>query len=113
MSNPVSLTEVAARRVREIMESKEGATGIRISVEPKGCMGLSYVLGLTYETDLDHSLDSIEVEDKGIKICIDKRAYDFVSGTVIDFTDDGLGSQFIFANPNAKNKCVCGNSFCV
>lgn len=113
MSNPINLTEVAARKVREIMADKNNVMGIHVSVEPKGCMGLSYVLTLEYETGIDPLIDSVVNEDKGIKIFIDKRAYEFLNGTIIDFADEGLNPRFIFNNPNAKNKCNCGTSFCV
>lgn len=113
MSNPVSFTETAARRVREIMNGKDDVVGIRVAVEPKGCMGLSYILGFEYTSELDPTIDNVIIEDKDIKVYIDKRAYEFLNGTIIDFIDDGFGSQFVFNNPNAKNKCGCGNSFCV
>lgn len=113
MSNPVSLTEIAAKRIREIINNNDNVIGIRVSVKPKGCMGLSYSLELEYKTEIDPSLDSFLYQDKGVNIYIDKKAQNFLSGTMVDFKDEGLNAEFVFMNPNAKNTCSCGSSFCV
>lgn len=113
MQNPISLTESAARRLKEIISSTQDVIGARISVQPKGCMGLSYILELEYSTEIDPMIDNVIIEEKGVKLYIDKKAYDFLNGTTVDFIDEGLGSKFSFDNPNAKNRCSCGNSFCV
>ena len=110
----IKLTDSAAKRIKDMIEDKNGEViGIRIGVKPKGCLGPSYFMDLERKSDIDHSLDSFVQEDKGISIFIEKKAYDFVNGTEIDFLDEGFKSEFVFNNPNAKNKCGCGTSFCV
>ena len=51
------------------------------------------------------------IEDKGVRLVIDKKALMFVIGTEMDFVDDEIKSEFVFNNPNAKGKCGCGESF--
>jgi len=110
----IKLTESAAQKIRDMIKDKEGdIVGIRIGVKPKGCLGLSYFMDFEKKSDIDHSLDSFVQEDKGVSIFVEKKAYDFVSGTEIDFLDEGFRSEFVFNNPHAKNKCGCGSSFCV
>ena len=110
----IKLTESAAQKIRDMIKSGEGdIIGIRIGVKPNGCLGLSYFMDFEKRSDINHSLDSFVQEDKGISIFVEKKAYDFLSGTEIDFLDEGFKSEFVFNNPHAKNKCGCGNSFCV
>lgn len=48
---------------------------------------------------------------KGVNILIANRDLLFVSGSQMDFKDDGLSQQFVFENSRAVNKCGCGLSF--
>ena len=66
----MSLTDRAAERVKEIMESAERpALGLRVGVKNGGCAGMSYTMEWA-ETIAPH--DEI-VEDKGVKIFIEPR----------------------------------------
>lgn len=49
----------------------------------------------------------------GVTVYINPQALLKVTGTVLDFEEDDLGSQFVFNNPNAKGECGCGESFYV
>jgi iron-sulfur cluster assembly protein len=51
------------------------------------------------------------VEERGVRVVIDKRALMFVVGTEMDFVDNEIKSEFVFNNPNAKGTCGCGESF--
>lgn len=114
MSGVIRITSAAAQKIKALIDAdKEHIVGIRIGVKPKGCLGLSYYMDLEKKSDIDQSINSFVQEDNGILIYIEKKAYDFVSGTEIDFIDEGFRSEFVFNNPNAKQKCSCGNSFCV
>lgn len=114
MDSVIRLTDAAAERIKMLIDAnKENVVGIRVGVKAKGCLGLSYFLDLERKSDIDPAISSFIQEDKGVSIFIDKKAYDFISGTEIDFIDEGFRSEFIFNNPNAKQKCSCGSSFCV
>jgi len=104
---PVTFTDAAAARVREIMAGAEGKyLGVRVGVTNGGCAGMSYTM--------DYAADSKPfeevVEDKGVKIFIDPKAILFLIGTQMDFVQEKLGARFVFKNPNQTAACGCGES---
>ena len=56
--------------------------------------------------------DKIIIED-GLQIYVPKKAYVFLAGTLLDYSDGLNGKGFEFMNPNAKSSCGCGDSFSV
>ena len=51
------------------------------------------------------------IEDKGVKVFIDSNAIMYLLGTEMDYKTDKFSSQFVFKNPNEKERCGCGESF--
>lgn len=51
------------------------------------------------------------VQAHGVKVFVDSKALFYVVGTVMDYKDDEISSEFTFQNPNAKGGCGCGESF--
>ena len=51
------------------------------------------------------------VEAKGVRVVIEPGALLTIAGTTMDWREDEISAQFIFANPNAKAVCGCGESF--
>ena len=103
----VSLTDVAAARVREIMAKAETpAVGIRVGVKNGGCAGQEYTFA--YAESIG-PLDEV-VEDKGVTILIDPKAILFLIGSEIDYETTKLASKFVFRNPNQTDACGCGES---
>lgn len=108
--NTVRVTEKAASKAIEFAQ-KAGREhcGLKIAVQGGGCSGLQYVLELADGPD-----DSDKViTENGIEVYIPKRAFVFLAGTVLDFSDGLNGRGFEFHNPNAKRTCGCGDSFAV
>ena len=106
----VSLTDAAARRVKELVEKSERPVfGLRIGVKTTGCSGLGYVVEYAEERRQGEDV----VEDKGVAICIDPKAVMFLLGTEIDYEESTLQSGFVFRNPNETGRCGCGESFSV
>lgn len=52
-----------------------------------------------------------QVEQDGVRVFVHPKAILFVVGTVVDFVEDHIKSEFVFTNPNAKGECGCGESF--
>ena len=90
----ISLTNSAAERVRNYLESK-------------GWSGYSYVINSADEV---READ-IVFEDKGVKVVVDPDALAMIDGTEVDFVKKGLNEAFSFRNPNVTGECGCGESF--
>lgn len=102
----ITLTESAARRVREFMAS-DGGRGLRLGVRRTGCSGWAYDVSLATAPDEDDRV----FEDRGIKVFVDPKSLPMVEGTRIDFVTEGLNRSFRFTNPNVTGECGCGESF--
>ena len=104
----MSLTEMAAERVKYLMKTRtEPATGLRIGIRTGGCSGMAYSMEFAAEKE---PLDEV-VEEKGVKLFVDSKALMFLIGTEMDYVEDKLQSGFVFNNPNEKGRCGCGESF--
>jgi iron-sulfur cluster assembly protein len=103
----MTLTELAAERVREIMSrSDRPVEALRIGVKNGGCAGMEYTMEWA---ERQEKLDEV-VEDKGVKILIDPKAVLFLLGAEMDYRVDKLKSGFVFNNPNQTSACGCGES---
>lgn len=102
----MTMTDTAAERVREIVESRDGAQGVRIGVKKGGCAGMEYTVGLVTEPDAkdDH------IEHDGAHVWIAPEAVLFLLGTEMDFEKTTLRTGFVFNNPNQSSACGCGES---
>ena len=108
--NSIHVTEKAAAKVREfaIRDGME-KFGLKVAVKGGGCSGLTYVLEIV-DGPAD---DDKRIEQNGIEVFVPKKAFVFLAGTVLDFSDGLNGKGFEFTNPNAKTSCGCGTSFSV
>ena len=103
----ISLTESAAERVRNYLDSRGHGVGLRLGVTETGCSGYSYVINYAEEvTDSD-----VVFEDKGVTVVVDPEALALIDGTEVDFVKNGLNEAFSFKNPNVTGECGCGESF--
>ena len=102
----VTLTEKAAGKIKEILK-QEKKQALRVSVKPGGCSGFTYGLELDDKT----GENDIVIEDKGVKLFIDKPSMAKLNGANIDYLDSLQGAGFKISNPNAHSSCGCGSSF--
>lgn len=107
---PLKLTEGAAKRIRELIEGKEDVVGVRLGVKRRGCNGYSYTMNYAKSGDATNTKDEL-VKDHGVQVFVDPKAIFFIVGTIMDYKDDELSSEFTFTNPNSKGQCGCGESF--
>ena len=104
----ISLSENAAKRIKEIMSLGENnSIGVRVGVKSGGCAGMSYVMEYTKEINPNDEL----IEDRGVKLYIDPAATMYLLGTEMDYKKEEFSSTFIFKNPNETERCGCGESF--
>lgn len=105
----VNISDVAAKRIAQILLSEPDKIGLRISVEGGGCSGFSYKYDLVSEM----SEDDLILKKDGAIVFIDSLSLPFIEGAEIDFVDDLMGQSFQIHNPNAISSCGCGVSFSI
>ena len=103
----MTLTDAAAGRLRGLYAKGQQGMLLRISVNTKGCSGLSY--DMTWVPAAGPG-DEI-VTDKGLTVLVDRKASLFLIGSVMDYEVKQLTAGFTFTNPNEKGRCGCGESF--
>jgi iron-sulfur cluster assembly accessory protein len=106
----ISVTEKAAQKLASLLKQKgkpEGA--LRLKVVGGGCSGLQYVMDLV---DGPNERD-ILVPTQNVHLVVDPKSALFVSGSVLDYSDDLQKGGFNVTNPNAVAHCSCGESFAV
>jgi len=101
----VTLTDDAAKRVREILDER-GEGYLRVGVKNGGCAGMEYLMDYVAEPE---KFDEV-VEDKDVQIVVDAKAVLFILGSVVDYEKTLLHSRFTFKNPNQTDACGCGES---
>ena len=107
----ITVTDNAKDQIVSLRQ-KEGHDqehNIRVAVKGGGCSGLMY--DLVFDSEISEK-DEV-IEDKGIKILVDRKSVLYLAGTTLDFTDGLNGKGFQFINPNASRTCGCGESFAV
>jgi iron-sulfur cluster assembly protein len=104
----VTLTDIAADKVRGFLsqQESEGDVGLRVGVRGGGCSGFQYALALDERHDDDHVF-----EHEGIRVIVDPASLRYVEGSQVDFTESLMGSGFEVKNPNVVASCGCGSSF--
>ena len=103
----MTLSDPAADRLRGLYAKGQQGMLLRISVNTKGCSGLSY--DMTWVPAAGPGDET--VTDKGLIVLVDRKASLFLIGSVMDYEVKDLVSGFTFSNPNEKGRCGCGESF--
>jgi iron-sulfur cluster assembly protein len=106
----ISVTAKAARKLASLLEEKGDPDGaLRLKVVGGGCSGLQYVMDLVNgpkERD-------ILVPTQNVHLVVDPKSALFVSGSVLDYSEDLQKGGFKVTNPNAVAHCSCGESFAI
>jgi iron-sulfur cluster assembly accessory protein len=106
----IQITEKAARKLESLLEQKGKPDGaLRLAVVGGGCSGLQYVMDLV---DGPKERD-ILVPISKVRLVVDPKSALFVSGSVLDYSEDLQKGGFKVTNPNAVAHCSCGESFAV
>jgi iron-sulfur cluster assembly accessory protein len=109
MTDSVTLSERAARRIGEILAAEAAGAMLRISVEGGGCSGFQY----KFDIDRARADDDLVLARDGATVLIDPVSVQYMAGAEIDFVDDLIGASFKINNPVASASCGCGTSFSV
>ena len=106
----IILTPAAEARIAELMgKAPAGAIGVKLSTPRRGCSGLAYSVDyVSEEVKFDE-----KIETPGGNFYVDGASVLYLVGSVMDWVEDDFAAGFVFANPNAKGACGCGESFTV
>ena len=104
----IKVTENASRKLTSLLEKQGRPTGaLRVAVIGGGCSGLQYKMDLV---DGPANRD-IMVQSADVRVVVDPKSALFVSGSLLDYSDDLQKGGFKVTNPNAVAHCSCGESF--
>ena len=104
------LTASAEARIAELMgKAPADAIGVKLSTPRRGCSGLAYSVDYVSEAK---PFDE-RIETPGGTLFVDGGSILYLIGSTMDWVEDDFTAGFVFANPNAKGACGCGESFTV
>ena len=104
----IRMTESAGQKLRSLLDRQGRPNGaLRVAVIGGGCSGLQYKMDLV---DGPANRDVL-VESQAVHVVVDPKSALFVSGSVLDYSNDLQKGGFKVTNPNAEAHCSCGESF--
>lgn len=103
----ITLSENAAKHVRNFLAKRGKGVGLRLGVRTSGCSGMAYKLEFADAANDDDIL----FESGGVTVLVDPQSLPYLDGMELDYTREGLNEGFKFNNPNVKDQCGCGESF--
>ena len=102
------ITERASDKLTSLLTRQGRPNGaLRIAVVGGGCSGLQYKMDLV---DGPANRD-ILVRTCNVNVVMDPKSARFVSGSLLDYSDDLQKGGFKVTNPAAAAHCSCGESF--
>ena len=105
----INISPSAAKEIRRLLSKQQENAFFRLQVKNGGCSGLFY--NMTFD---NVTVSSERVYDcSGIPVVVDAHKLNYISGLLIDYSEDLMGGSFRFHNPQAIAVCGCGNSFSV
>ena len=106
----ITITDPAKIKIQDILaEENNNNINLRVFVQGGGCSGFSY--GFTLDEMKNE--DDFDVDLDGVHVLVDSMSAQYLTGAIIDYKDDLMGSSFTISNPNATTTCGCGSSFSV
>src|SRR3954453_1074884 len=104
----VKVTDKASEKLNSLLTRQGRPQGaLRVAVIGGGCSGLQYKM------DLVDGLANRDImgQSQNVRVEVDPKSALFVSGSLLDFSDDLQKGGFKVTNPNAVAHCSCGESF--
>ena len=102
------VTEKASEKLASLLTRQGRPNGaLRLAVIGGGCSGLQYKMDLV---DGPANRD-ILIRTRNVNVVMDPKSARFVSGSLLDYSDDLQKGGFKVTNPTASAHCSCGESF--
>lgn len=109
------LTPTAEARIAELMtRAPADAIGVKLSTPKRGCSGLAYSVDYVSEAQVaEGGAFDERIDTPGGTLFVDGGSILYLIGSTMNWVEDDFAAGFVFANPNAKGACGCGESFTV
>lgn len=103
----ITVTESAAKQIRNHLAKRGSGLGLRIGVKQVGCSGYAYTYDYADEVLAgDHMFEGYDA-----KVLLDNDTLQYIDGSKLDFVTEGLKQMFKVDNPKVTSMCGCGESF--
>jgi iron-sulfur cluster insertion protein len=107
----VEITEAAKSKIIDLLiDENNPKLSLRTFVQGGGCSGFNY--GFTFDEEKNEDDFEFAINEQ-YTVLVDAMSMQYLSGAVIDYKEDIMGSSFSISNPQAKSTCGCGSSFSV
>ncbi len=105
----ITLTESAAKQIKNQLAKRGSGLALRIGVKPMGCSGHAYTYDYADEIRENDAL----FEAFDAKVVLDQVSLQYIDGSNLDFVTEGLKQIFKIENPKVTAMCGCGESFSI
>lgn len=106
----LNFTDKAANKLKKLIEEQgNNQLNLRVYITGGGCSGFQY--GFTF--DENKTENDIIFAKNDVSLIIDPMSFQYLVGSVVDYSEGLDGSRFVINNPNAKTTCGCGSSFSI
>jgi len=105
----ITVTDTAAKKIKQQLTKRGRGVGIRLGVKTTGCSGLAYVLEFVDSYEAEVGVTNYAHPD--FALLVDAKSEVYLKGLIVDWIRNGLNEGFEFRNPNERDKCGCGESF--
>lgn len=106
----ITLTQLAAEKVKSQLERRGRGIGIRVGVKTTGCSGLAYVLEFV-DREQGAQICTRHFDSNGVRVYVNPEHLVYLDGMTIDYQHRGLNEGFEFINEKERDRCGCGESF--
>ena len=106
----ISVTDIAADKIRANIQKRGRGLGIRVGVRTTGCSGLAYILEYV-DQEQGAQICTRHFDTNGVRVYVNPEHLVYLDGMIIDYQRRGLNEGFEFINEREKDRCGCGESF--
>ncbi|WP_016950613.1 iron-sulfur cluster assembly accessory protein [Anabaena sp. PCC 7108] len=105
----IQLSLAAANEIGRLKSKQQPNILFRLQVKPGGCSGLFYDIYFDQVVKVEDQVFDVN----GTQVVLDAQSMNYITGLVLDYSEDLMGGGFRFHNPLAIATCSCGNSFSI
>lgn len=104
----IHLSPTAIQEVKRLQSRQDDHHRLfRLSLRSGGCSELTYHLEFVQSGSANDPIYEID----GLQVMIEAESFAQLQGLTLDYSEDLMGGNFRFHNPNALESCGCGSSF--